>query len=342
MPGKRVYFYPISSRNNSGVGNPYAGNLIGVLDDHFRVLNRKDASRSGIFNLVKYLNRTDIFFLNWIEDMPDKKYGYIQTVFFILMFHYLRKRKVTVCWVLHNKFSHYKRNRRLKAVLFRMLAARSTHIITHSGEGLSYINTYDHKHSHNIIFLHHPVSHATKGVKPGEPFDILIWGTLLEYKGVDRFLEYLHLNGLADRYHIMVSGRIMDDAYRAKLYRYTSRTIRIEDRFIGEEELQRLITSSRMILFTYKQESVLSSGALMDSLSAGATVVGPDTGAFRDLAGEGLVITYSSFDDLVQKADKILEDKLGVDKINLDHFLQENTWSRFGDKVADFLYAGTT
>ncbi len=157
MPGKRLYFYPMSGRNKPGEGNPYSGNLIRALDTHFRVVNRKDPSRNGIINLLKYINRTDILFLNWVEDLPDRKHGYLQTLAFFLMFTYLRWRKAEICWILHNKFSHYKKNRWLKSFLFRFLATRCTRIITHSEEGLEYIRHYDPGHRNQIIFFHHPI-----------------------------------------------------------------------------------------------------------------------------------------------------------------------------------------
>ena len=337
MPGRGLYFYPMSARGTKGEGNPYGKNLVNALSDHFRVVNRKDPSDSGILNLIKYLNKTEILFLNWIEDLPDKKFGYIQSILFMLMLRYLRYKKATICWVLHNKFSHYRKNRMMKSVIFRLLAARSTHIITHSEEGLHYIQQFDKRHVHNIIFLHHPVT-ARVLPEPGpKQYDIIIWGTLLEYKGVDKFLEYLHALGLQEKYHILVTGKIPSEEYRKKLYRLASAKIRIENRFVSDEELFSLISSSKVVLFTYKQESVLSSGALMDSISAGATVIGPETGAFGDLAKEGLVITYTDFRDLITKTDLILGKKLGVNKAKLDTFIAENSWPHFGIRLADFI-----
>ncbi len=339
MPGKRVYFYPMSSRNKPGEGNPYTKNLIGALSEHFTIVNRKDPSGSGIINLVKYLNGIDILFLNWIEDLPDKKYGYVQTLLFIRMFKYLRRRNVQVCWILHNKFSHYRKNRKLKSSLFRLLASRSTHIITHASEGLTYIRNYDTSHDHNMIFLHHPVMPRTVASKTEKQYDILIWGTLIEYKGVDKFLEYIHQNRLATKYRILIAGRVTDEEYGKKLFRLSGGSIRIENRFVGDEELFGLIGASSIVLFTYKQESVLSSGALMDSLSAGATVMGPDTGAFRDLENEDIVITYSGYEDLLEKADLILTGELKVDRRKLEEFVTENSWTNFGNRLADFIYS---
>ena len=77
--------------------------------------------------------------------------------------------------------------------------------------------------------------------------------------------------------------------------------------YIEFEELKHLIHNAGLVLFTYQKESVLSSGALMDSIGCSAKVLGPDTGAFRDLAAFDIVATYQSFDEIPQKADKIFE-----------------------------------
>ena len=337
MPGQRIYFYPMSAKTSKSKGNPYSRNLADALSDHFRIVNRYDASTTGILNFLKYIRKTDILFLNWIEDLPDKKFGYAQTLLFILIIRYLKWRKKTVCWVLHNKFSHYKRNLWIKSVLFRLLAKSSTHIITHSREGLDYIKNYDKSREHNIIFVHHPLIPREVRVAPGKDWDMIIWGTLIEYKGVDKFLSYLRSQGLDSKYRILVTGHIPSPEYRRKLYRYKTATIQIEDRFVDEEELFDLIARSSAVVFTYRQESVLSSGALMDSLSVGAIVAGPETGAFHDLGEEGLVITYSGFGDLVRKLDGLLEGGLTVDHGKLENFIMENSWSHLGIILADFL-----
>jgi len=218
-----------------------------------------------------------------------------------------------------------------------MLAARSTHIVTHSEEGLHYLKNYDPRHDHNIIFFHHPVMSRSPVKSPQKKYDILIWGSLIEYKGVDKFLEYIHSQGLEKKYQIRIAGKIFSEAYRKTLLSYAGEYITIEDRFVDDDELYSMIGMSRMVLFTYKHESVLSSGALMDSLSVRATVAGPDTGAFRDLGREGLVITYSGFDDLIRKTDLILENRESIDQVKLTRFIEQHSWKAFGSQLARFL-----
>ncbi len=136
-----------------------------------------------------------------------------------------------------------------------------------------------------------------------------------------------------------MAGKVKGTAYRNRLLRLVSPTIRVEDRFVDDAELYSLIAASHLVLFTYQEESVLSSGALMDSIAAGATVAGPDTGAFRDLGRLGLVITYSGPGDLIEKIDEILDHRLTVDPGKLNAFIEENTWEKFSARLADYLYS---
>ena len=43
------------------------------------------------------------------------------------------------------------------------------------------------------------------------------------------------------------------------------------------------MANSKSVLFTYAEGSVLSSGALMESLAYGLNVVAPNVGAFKDV-----------------------------------------------------------
>jgi hypothetical protein len=75
----------------------------------------------------------------------------------------------------------------------------------------------------------------------------------------------------------------------------------------------------------------------MDSIGFGANVLGPDVGAFSDLALEGIITVYKGQDDLISIIDKLLQ-LIAADPIkNLDAFLQENSWDNYASKVHEIL-----
>ncbi|WP_275276142.1 hypothetical protein, partial [Klebsiella quasipneumoniae] len=76
-----------------------------------------------------------------------------------------------------------------------------------------------------------------------------------------------------------------------------------------------------------------SSGVLMDSLSMYATVLGPNKGAFSDLASEGIVNVYNTFDDL----ENYLSIKKNIDTVKVGDFLSNNSWAKFGQEVYKYI-----
>ena len=150
-----LYFYPITTKANKVTGNPYTDNFIKSLKKYFTILNCNDASSIGILKTLKYLFKIDVLLVNWIEDLPDKKGGYIQSYYFFLLVLFLKLRKKRLVWILHNKFSHYPVNYRLKKQLFRFLINHSDLIITHASEGISFTEfSYQVLQSYDFYKLH--------------------------------------------------------------------------------------------------------------------------------------------------------------------------------------------
>ncbi|NOX48900.1 MAG: hypothetical protein GXO89_18225, partial [Chlorobi bacterium] len=116
--------------------------------------------------------------------------------------------------------------------------------------------------------------------------------------------------------------------------KYANQNILIQNKFIEDDMLRDLIKQSRIILFTYSKSSILSSGVLMDSIGYGANIIGPDVGAFTDLAKEGILSTFKDFDDLARVIDKQLDKSDNENTKNKsDIFLQNNTWEKFAENV---------
>jgi glycosyltransferase involved in cell wall biosynthesis len=189
-----------------------------------------------------------------------------------------------------------------------------------------------------IHYFPHPVKNRRPEKNHEKEYDLLIWGTISPYKGIDKFLEYIYQNKLEFRYNILIVGKITTDDYRKKLENYKSKNILIEDKFIEDTLLQELISKSKLVLFTYSQSSILSSGVLMDSLGYGANIIGPNVGAFADLANEGIINTYSDFPSMFKIIDEQLNDKgKKIDKEKIDRFLEDNSWNKFAENVCKLL-----
>lgn len=292
----------------------------------------------GVFDIFKYFARIDYIFFNWIEKLPENKGGKIQTLVLIALFPILKLFRIKVVWTMHNKLSHSLGHIYWKKLIFKKMLKNSDIILTHSNEGVKYGEEMVKGSGKKIHYFSHPVKDRRPEKNHEKEYDLLIWGTISPYKGIDKFLEYIYLNKLELRYKILIVGKITTDDYRKKLENYKSKNILIEDKFIEDTLLQELISKSKLVLFTYSQSSILSSGVLMDSLGYGANIIGPNVGAFADLANEDIINTYSDFPSMFKIIDEQLNDegkKIPNEKI--DKFLVDNSWKKFADLIIYYL-----
>jgi beta-1,4-mannosyltransferase len=283
--------------------------------------------------LYRFLNKVDLLILHWIEDLPDKKGGLFQGILFLTLLKLKKFSRIKIVWTLHNKFSHNPSKLYFKKLLVSSLLKRSDIIITHSSEGIKFAEALHPGVSSRIFYFPHPVVPYKNSVKQvsGKKYDILIWGTLSPYKAIDNFLEFLAEKNALNKYSILIAGKAVDPEFFMKLRKYENENIEIRNQFIENDELVAMIRQSKVTLFTYSGNSVLSSGALIDSISYGAVVFGPDAGAFAEMGHAGIIRTYKSFEDLfilLAQIDQL--DNSGMpDRIS--EFVESHTWLKFSE-----------
>ncbi len=332
----RAYLYPISAFDEQVDPNEYIESFMDFLEPDVEFLNRNSPSTIGILDLMKYLRKVDYLFLHWIEDLPDKKGGMIQTLFFIIVVFLSKIIKLRMVWVMHNRESHYRANLFLKRLLTRLVARRSDYIITHSKEGLRILEKQGIDTSVRARYFAHPLIKKSLPESSGRSYDILIWGSIIPYKGVDKFLEYLYENRIEDRFSILLAGKVKPDEYGERIRTFCRDNITLDDRYIPIDELEQYMADSKVVLFTYAEGTVLSSGALMDSISYGMNVVAPNVGAFRDLNEEDLILTYSGFEEIVGKLESSLKSAEDISG-RIDQFINENDWKQFSIKLKNWI-----
>lgn len=238
---------------------------------------------------------------------------------------------------MHNKLSHTRQHERLKKKIFNRLIKKSDYIITHSSEGIDYIGGIEPRSKDSIHYWPHPVKDRRKKSSGEYKIDILIWGTLAPYKGILEFLQIVHQLNLEHKYRIFIVGKSSSKGYLESLSKFTNESIIIKDDFLDDNALQALICNSKTVLFTYAKSSILSSGALMDSIGFGARVIGPDVGAFTDLAKEGIIKTYADTNELFAVLDEELSKPVVHNSGQMNDFLQANSWSSFAENLHKIL-----
>jgi beta-1,4-mannosyltransferase len=330
----KAYIYPITSRGWEKTPQ-YIFYFIEGLKGHFEFVNRDRPSLTGILDILKYVNKIDFLFLNWPEEIPDKKKGYIQTLIFYFTVIYVKIRRIRIIYTLHNRESHSGKNPGIKNAIRKFVLRKADLIITHSKEGLDVLKEIDKNYEHKSAYFCHPILPKID-IQPGinKKYDILIWGTIEPYKGVDLFIKFINERKLFN-IKILIAGKIRDESSRQKIMLNKPTNIEVIEKYISDDELKHYISQSKAVLFTYTESSILSSGVLMDSLKYAPLIIGPNIGAFRDLAQEGIIYTFSNYDELFELLSNI--DSLALDKTVIDKFIESNQWPDFGKSLSDLL-----
>lgn len=326
-----AYLFPRTSRGTNTTNNPYLQNFIRSVSGKIIFLNEKKPTNKGIFNLVFYLHKIDYLFLNWIEDLPDKKFGFLQFLFFYLILIFKKPLGVKIVWTLHNKISHSPKNRITKKMLFFSLLKRSDIILTHAREGTELVEQLYPLSSKKVFYFPHPIIPLSdKKIVTPKKYDILIWGSIAPYKGIQDFLGFLTKEGQEARFRLLVVGKAVSDSFYKQLKKYENDHIIIRNEFVTKEELATLINESKIVLFTYSGESVLSSGALIDSIAHYACIVGPNVGAFKEMAEIGIISAFNDFDELLDILNDFDSDPCITRDERISDFIKNHTWEKFG------------
>lgn len=332
-----IYVYPNSRNIPVESRNPYITDLIRSLSKHESVVNDDRPTSLGLLDLLMKLPRTRYIIFSWIENVVDKKGGILQFFLFYLICFLCNLTGKKIIFILHNKFSHSKTKMFWKKRLFRSVISFSSQILTHSAEGVRFIQENYPSAEKKVFYLPHPV--ASDIIKRGpveKSIDLLLWGTMSRYKGVDRFIKYATETGTDRKNRILIAGKFNPEGFYSEIAPVKGE-IEIRNEYVPDDELEALILNSRFILFTYIADSVLSSGALMKSLEYETVILAPCTGAFRDLAEEKIILCYSSFDQLIELLNSTSGKTIEEMNRNKMVFLQENSWEKFSDRFMEII-----
>ena len=319
--------------------NPYIQDYIEALNrlPNVRVIN--PAHKNPLLSLLPPSRWGDVFIFNWFESIPDFKYGPLQafTATAFLLFQRLRGKKIV--WMLHNKKPHAQGRDGMKTFLARLIAKNSSLIITHSEEGVRLVHDDFPYAARKVHYIDHPtkcrLQLATAASTAEKKYDLLIWGTIARYKGIFEFVDYIRTNKI-DHLRICIVGGASETVFKDLKAICPDNITPINQR-PSFDELADYINQSEFVLCPYAPETILSSGMLMDSLSFGAKVIGPEVGSFKDYASNSLlnVYTFKSFDDIAGIAQRHKHDSVSL--ANYRRFLEENDWTHYAQKLAKLL-----
>lgn len=321
--------YPNLCSRAGELVNPYIRDFIAALKENGHEVRNKPHKNPLFSLLFPAVPKADVYVFHWIENVPTYKHGYIQFALACFLVLFLKISRKKIVWFLHNKKPHDAKRAIWKRSLMRLMENVSDLIVTHAKEGKRIAIGLNKAAIRKVVYICHPTKDRMSLCRPVEKkkYDFLIWGSISPYKGVYELLRFMKENGCS--YQVKIIGACSSENYWDSLMGVEYEYADLENRSVSYEELANWISVSRFVLVPYQKETVLSSAILMDSLSLGAAVIGPDTGSFLDLSEEKIinVFTFSSFYDI----DEIMAKKENVifSMENYPKFLEENNWNNF-------------
>lgn len=330
---KNIYFYPQFDYEKEASPNPYIKDFQKSMEGNFHIINRKE-NHKGVLDFFKYIVHTDIYILNWIEDLPIYTLGKLQMLFFLFFLFMARIFKKKIVWILHNKYSHFIAKNHWTDFMYKILMKYSDLIVTHSSDGILFVSEFYPEQVSKVRYINHPMRKNPEKIKESKSlkkYDFLIWGTIEPYKGVLEFLKFLNDSEEGKKVNLLIAGKCFISSYKNEMIPYLNENITFKDHFFSLEEIRKMADQADFILFTHKTFSVLSSGALMDTLSMGVKIIGPENGSFKDISSLSFLKTFKEYEDILSINRTGKKDNVNFEE--LSSFYSENTWKVFGEKL---------
>lgn len=323
-----LYFFPTPPEG--GGFNPYSQNYKDAIGEYFDIVDETGVPPTLNYPLLHFAFRADIFILNWVESAIFSKNGTLKFLIIMVSLMIIRLRKKRIVWMLHNLQPHEGENWTTKFVQ-NYLFKHASLIVAHSKQACGYAKQ---RARGLVVYLVHPVAPPVFEEKKVEApsCDVLIWGTVLPYKGILEFVSKPIVQ--QSNLRIRIIGHCKDATLERNIQSNCNAKITFENRKIEFGELKSCIAQARFVLFPYVGNSVSSSGALIDTICLGGIPVGPAMGAFKDLAEDGVCLTYTN-DETMMNILTSREYMITNDCRN--NFIKTNSWKAFAKEVAAIL-----
>lgn len=320
---RKLFFLP--QYHHGKASNPYCDNFLEVIKGDFYVIPKSKHILPRGLELFLGSFKADIYILNWVESIGFLKGGFIQASLSIVSLLVISLRKRKIIWIFHNIHPHEGENfwsKVIKRLMFRL----SDIIISHSGEAAKYAVQFARC---PVYYKPHPVKIKDFGKWDGPVKDSVfyLWGDIYPYKGIVEFLKEARLQNV--RSQILVVGKVVNEPIKNQIESNLSDNIIFENRRADFCEIAAQCKKSLYVVFPYIGDSVSSSGVLMDTLLMGGTPIGPNKGAFSDLAKQGCCITYNNLEEVFCFPTDD-EHSLKLNPQNVYKFVNDNTWEAFG------------
>lgn len=265
------------------VKNSYIDHLYDSVQSHGNVT----VARFSLQVVVRCItDQPCILHVHWPEAIYNKKQPYqaLRRAFFGLLVHVNKLRGGRLVWTVHNLDFH-------DPVGILQTVPQNSTLLRHCN-GFIFLN----RSTSSAFFSRYPsvvnrcrtvIPHGHYRVRPAtsgkaQHTTIVLCGNVRAYKGFSDFAEiFLTINDPDLR--LIVAGSAGDDGEAEALRRLAARDsrIRLDFRFLPEQEMADLVASSHCCVLPYRKAE--NSGAALFALSLGVPLLAPGFPALREL-----------------------------------------------------------
>jgi len=246
----------------SDTSSPYTRNLVGALG------NRVEARTFSWRRL--FSGWPDVLHVHWPDGIvrstrpaSSQLKGALGLLFLLLR----KPLRIRVVWTVHNLTPHEELQGLPRMFVKRLQATADWRIyINESSENTAYRS--------NTI-LHGPIaSPGPRARSTRREERVLFFGLVRRYKGIEQLIEAFRFADPVDA-QLVIAGRASDPSYAAEITGAIDGVPNASfiPEFIPNDDLDRLISSSRVVVLPYR--SIYNSGALLLALELGTHVLAP-------------------------------------------------------------------
>lgn len=256
--------------------NEYLLNLSVILGNNFNNVEFVGLPLKPMLKMALSGKRSDVLIINWLEDYPSLKKGFLAeaygTLRFILTLLAANLHYREIVWVRHNYKPHLQHSKLCYRILCSVIRLVSKKVVTHR-------QVTEFK----SVVIAHPLYARTK-VDKVEPFDYLIFGNIKPYKNIPYILQNWDPNR-----ELRIIGKCKNselDHDISRLAAKKSPKVTYENRFLEAEELNSLLSSVTFVILGHEEASMIVSGTFYHAISYGANVIMKDSQYGRSVKSE--------------------------------------------------------
>lgn len=289
----------IAMQPNGSDNNKY----IDLIQNSIKELGVTINSFEETFSNKQIFNQTEYFIVNWYESLYTNSLIKQSRNFIIKLIKLIKLKKANkkLIWVLHNKVPHDSKHVFYSKILMKWLVENSYKIIIHSKESKNVISelTNDLRIMEKVVYMPHPnyigaYKDCNNNQKEtGETLNLLFIGAIKPYKNVDLLIEVFNELNL-DKVTLTLAGKVATKEYEKYITNIigNNKNIKVDFRFIEDDEIVSLINESDMLVLPYDIKSSLNSGTIFLAFSNKKTVLSPLIGSLKDFDDKDLFFSY--------------------------------------------------